>query len=288
MMLLADLLGSYVREWGDVLVASPFSDGAGEPMARRTFNRSSRAGIDTVIQDLRYGIRQLVRQPGSSFAAVLTLGLGIGASAAVFSVIDATMLRPLPYPDPEQLVSLNVEVTWPDGGTAQTNPSMADVRLWQESSDVFSAVAGWASSPGRIVQNSEPERIAVSQFSEDYLAIHGVRPLIGRGFTREDTDFGAPAVGLLGYGYWRSRYAAVWASSARRSRSMTAWSRSSGSCLPPSTPTFRLHVHSRFARNSSTSSQNRLSCVGPMRFRRAFTSSMGVGRSWGATPRKPL
>ena len=62
--------------------------------------------MDALIQDIRYGIRQLFRQRGSSIVAVLTLALGIGVSTAIFSVIDATMLRPLPYPDPEQLVSV--------------------------------------------------------------------------------------------------------------------------------------------------------------------------------------
>jgi predicted permease len=117
------------------------------------------------------------------------------------------MLRPLPYPEPEQLVEINAEVTRPDGRTSETTPSMADVRAWQEASDVVSAVAGWASSPGSIAEGAEPERIRVSLFTEEYLAIHGVSPLIGREFTREDVEFGAPAVALLGYGYWQSRYA---------------------------------------------------------------------------------
>ena len=118
------------------------------------------------------------------------------------------MLRPLPYPDPEQLVSINPEITRPDGSTSRPTASMADMRLWQQSTDVFSAVAGWGSAfGGRIVDGPDPERISVSHFTEDYLSMHGVTPLIGRGFTREDTEFGAPAVALLGYGYWQSRYA---------------------------------------------------------------------------------
>ena len=164
--------------------------------------------MDALLQDIRYGIRQLFRQRGSSVVAVLTLALGIGASTAIFSVVDAAMLRPLPYPNPEQLVTVGVAITQPDGRVSRPTTSMGDMRLWQQADDVFSKVAGWGSAfRGRIVDGPEPERIQVSQFTEDYLSMHGVMPLIGRDFTFEDTQFGAPSVALLGYGYWQSRYA---------------------------------------------------------------------------------
>ena len=85
--------------------------------------------MDALIQDIRYGIRQLIRQRGSSIVAVLTLALGIGGSTAIFSVIDAAMLRPLPYPHPEQLVNVNVEVIRPDGRPGRPTPSLDDMRL---------------------------------------------------------------------------------------------------------------------------------------------------------------
>ena len=164
--------------------------------------------MDALLQDIRYGIRQLLRQRGSSIVAVLTLALGIGASTAIFSVVDAAMLRPLPYPDPEQLVEVEVAVTQRDGRVASPTASMADMRLWEQADDVFSKVAGSGRAfRGRIVDGPEPERIEVSQFTEDYLSMHGVVPLIGRDFTFEDTQFGAPSVALLGYNYWQSRYA---------------------------------------------------------------------------------
>jgi putative ABC transport system permease protein len=164
--------------------------------------------MDTLLQDIRYGIRHLLRQRGLAIVSVLTLALGIGASTAIFSVVDAAMLRPLPYPNPEQLVTVGVAITQPDGRVSRPTTSMADMRRWQQTDDVFSEVAGWGSSfGGRIVDEGEPERIQVSQFTEEYLSIHGVTPLIGRDFTLEDTQFGAPSVALLGYGYWQSRYA---------------------------------------------------------------------------------
>ncbi|HQX80800.1 MAG TPA: ABC transporter permease [Vicinamibacterales bacterium] len=164
--------------------------------------------MDALTQDLRYGFRQLLRQGGSSLIAIVTLALGIGVSTAIFSVIDATMLRPLPFPDPEQLVSLNPEELMPDGKVSRGTPSMADMRLWQKSDDVFQHVATLGSAfRGRIVEGAEPERIQVSHFTEDYLPMHGITPLIGRNFSREETAPGAPLVALLGYGYWQRRYA---------------------------------------------------------------------------------
>lgn len=162
--------------------------------------------MDTLLQDLRYGVRQLLRQRGSSLVAVLTLALGIGVSTAIFSVIDATMLRPLPYPEPEQLVSVGIEEQR-ETGWGRPTASMADMRAWQQANDVVSQVAGWGSAfRGRIADGPEPERIRVAHFTEDYLPMHGVTPPLGRNFTRADTEFGAPPVALLGHGYWQSRF----------------------------------------------------------------------------------
>lgn len=163
--------------------------------------------MDALLQDFRYGIRQLFRQRGSALVAIVTLALGIGASAAIFSVVDAAMLRPLPFLDPEQLVTIGIEEARPDGTTSRPTPAMEDMRFWQAADDVFSMVAGWGSFfGGRIADGAEPERLTVLQFTEDYLAMHGVAPLMGRGFTRDDTDPGAPLIALLGYGYWQSRF----------------------------------------------------------------------------------
>jgi putative ABC transport system permease protein len=163
--------------------------------------------MDALLQDLRCGVRQLARQPGSSAVAVLTLALGIGVSTAIFSVIDATMLRPLPYPHPEQLVTVGVEIAQPDGRTSRPTASMEDMRAWQAATDVFSAVAGWGGAfRGRIAEGPEPERLRVAHYTEDYLAMHGVAPVLGRGFMRADTEPGAPLVALVGHGYWQRRF----------------------------------------------------------------------------------
>jgi predicted permease len=162
--------------------------------------------MDALLQDVRFGLRQLARQRGSSLVAILTLALGIGASTAISSVVDATLLRPLPYPDPEQLFRISVERVEPDGRISRPTPSMEDMRAWQ-AAGVFTHVAGWGRAfRGRIADGPQPERIEVLHLTEDYLSMHGIAPILGRGVMRADTEFGAPLVALLSYGYWQSRF----------------------------------------------------------------------------------
>ena len=163
--------------------------------------------MDTFLQDFRYGVRNLLRQRGSSIVAVVTLALGIGASTAIFSVVDAAMLRPLPYPKPEQLVSVNPEQVLPDGKVSRATASMEDMRFMQKADDIFSQVAAWGSAfRGRVAEGPEPERIQVAHYTEDYLPMHGVTPQAGRTFTLADMQPDAPLVALLGHGYWQSRF----------------------------------------------------------------------------------
>jgi putative ABC transport system permease protein len=151
----------------------------------------------------------LRRQPGFTAVAVLTLALGTGAATAIFSIVDATMLRPLPYPDPEQLVEINPEVVRPDGRVSSPTASWRDMQLWATATDTVSLVAGWGGAfRGRIVDGPQPERIRVLHVTEGYLPMHGVTPIEGRQFTAADMQHGAPAVAMVGYGYWQSRFGA--------------------------------------------------------------------------------
>ena len=157
-------------------------------------------------RDIRYG-SLLWRHRGFSAIAVLTLAVGIGVSTALFSVIDAALLRPLPYPHPEELVTVSVRETT-NGHTGSYGPSMADIRAWRESGRVFAHV-GAGRVTGflpRIVDAGEPERLIVGDASEDFLEVYGVRPILGRGIQIEDTREGAPLVVLLGHAYWKSRF----------------------------------------------------------------------------------
>ena len=139
----------------------------------------------------------------------ITLALGIGATTALFSVIDAALLRPLPYPHPEELVTVDVDVSGKAGESMRLAPSIGDVRTWRDAKSVFSHI-GMGRVSGfvpLIVDAGTPERLTVAEASEDLLETYGIAPILGRGIQIDDTREGAPAVALLGYGYWQSRFA---------------------------------------------------------------------------------
>ncbi len=156
------------------------------------------------LQDLRYGLRLLRKDAPSTLVAVVTLALGIGVSTALFSVIDAALFRTLPYPHPEQLVSLDVEVPRPNR-VSRMAPSMADIRDWRAAGSVFSHVGRGRVEGFRppIVEAGAPERMKVGSASEDLFEVFGIAPVIGRRFTLDDTRDGAPAVALVSSRYWK-------------------------------------------------------------------------------------
>lgn len=162
--------------------------------------------IETIWQDVRYAVRLLARQRGFALVAILTLALGIGASTAIFSVIDAAMLNPLPHPHPEQLVRLGIEFARPDGQLRRMAPSYNDMLKWQPTG-LFSAQAMWRGLyPGPVVEGDQPERVTAGAATPDYLRVFGVAPIAGRAFNADDLAPGAPPVILLSYQFWRSRF----------------------------------------------------------------------------------
>ena len=143
-------------------------------------DRQGLPGVEHLVRDLRFAARLLRRTPGFTATAIATLGVAIGACTAIYSIVYGVVLRPLPYPHPEQLVEITPEETMPDGRVSRATASMEDMRTWQKSDDVFSSVAGYGRVfRGRITVGDQPERIEVFQITEDYLPMHGVAPLIG-------------------------------------------------------------------------------------------------------------
>jgi predicted permease len=164
--------------------------------------------MESILQDARYAVRLLWNRPGFSAVALVTLALGIGTTTALFSVIEAALLRPLPYPYPEELVKVDVDVFGKAGQTMRVPPSINDVRAWRDAKSVFSHI-GMGRVSGfvpLIVDAGTPERLTVAEASEDMLETYGIAPILGRGIQVDDTRKGAPAVALLGYNYWRSRF----------------------------------------------------------------------------------
>jgi putative ABC transport system permease protein len=164
--------------------------------------------METMLQDVKYAFRQLGQHPSFTIVAGLTLALGIGVSTALFSVIDAALLRPLPYSHPEELVTLDVEEASQSGEPERYAPSMADIRAWRTLTTIISH-AGMGRVSGfvpLIVETASPQRVTVAEASEDFLETYGIVPILGRGIHLDDTREGAPVVALLGHAYWQREF----------------------------------------------------------------------------------
>ncbi|HEY6404064.1 MAG TPA: ABC transporter permease, partial [Blastocatellia bacterium] len=167
-------------------------------------DRLSLPAVETAFQDLRYGLRMLRRNPGFTFVAVLTLALGIGANTAIFSVVNAVLLRPLPYRDPDRLVMVGHHGG--SQGTVTIRATPPDFLEWREQAKVFEQIAAYKSSTADITVNGEPERLDAGIISANLFATLGVAPALGRAFTpEEDTADGPPAV-ILSDSLWRRRF----------------------------------------------------------------------------------
>ena len=160
------------------------------------------SAVDHVIRDVRYSARSLLKAPAFTIVAVLTLGLGLGANTAIFSVVYSVLLRPLPYHDPSALLVLN-ETTPKVGLVSVSYPNFVD---WRHESRSFAAMAIVCDRDVDLAGVSQPETIGAQAVSSNYLAMLGVRPLLGRDFMEAEDQPGAPPVALLGHALWQTRF----------------------------------------------------------------------------------
>jgi len=160
--------------------------------------------MQTFLQNLRYAVRTLRTSPGFAAVAILTLALGIGANTAIFSVVNAVLLQPLSYPNPDRLVEL--EQSSPQGNGNVT--SIPKFNVWREQTDVFDSVAAYDfSGPGiNLTGGDRPELIKGIHVSTDYFRVFGVPVALGRTFTPEEDRPGGPAVVVISNGLWRNRF----------------------------------------------------------------------------------
>jgi putative ABC transport system permease protein len=159
---------------------------------------SSGAMLETTMRDVRYAARTLVRRPAFTVVAVIALALGIGATTAIFSVVNGVLLRPLPYSEPDRLVAI-----LHDGRNPVAPANYVD---WKRQNTVFSAV-GAAEYWGGNEMSEVPERVQGLKVTSDILAMTGVRPLLGRVFRPEDDQPSADHPVVLSWGYWQRRFA---------------------------------------------------------------------------------
>jgi len=160
--------------------------------------------IEGIWQDVRYGLRSLAKNPGFTAVAVLALALGIGANSAIFSVVNAILLRPLPYKDPDRLV-----MVWEDrskNGYPRDTPAAGNFHDWREQNQVFEGMAAVANQSFNLTGSGEPERVDGRRVSANLFQLLGVEPLHGRRFLPEEDQPGAGRVVVLSHGLWQRRF----------------------------------------------------------------------------------
>jgi putative ABC transport system permease protein len=163
--------------------------------------------MNTLLQDVRYGLRMLSRNPGFTAVAILTLALGIGANTAIFSVIDAALLRPLPYDRPEQLV--NISTLNLNGNRVVIAP---DFKIWQEQSGVLDSIGAFGlgfngySEGANLTGAGEPVRVKVVPITVGFFHMLGVQPILGRSFGNDEGRRGHDRVALLSASVWRKEF----------------------------------------------------------------------------------
>lgn len=158
--------------------------------------------MNTLFQDLQYGLRMLWKHPGVTAIAVLTLALGIGANTAIFSVVNAVLLNPLPYRQPDRLVSLWENV--PTHGRWRASP--ANFFDWKKQNSVFQDVAAFSQTSMTLTGAGEPEQLVGTRVSSGYFPVVGVEPLLGRAFAAEEHETGKGSVVILGHAFWQRRF----------------------------------------------------------------------------------
>jgi predicted permease len=156
----------------------------------------------TVLQDLRYTLRMLAKSPGFAAVAILTLALGIGANTAIFSIVNGVLLNPLPFPHPQELTVL-YEHTPNDETSSISYPNFLD---WQRTNSTFASMAAYRHEDFNVTASGEPERVRGGMVSAEFFPILGVKPLLGRVFSRDEDRQGAAPVVLLAEGFWQRRF----------------------------------------------------------------------------------
>jgi putative ABC transport system permease protein len=176
-------------------------------LARRLGIGKSREGGNVLLAHLRYGLRTFAKQPFFLAAAVLTLAVGIGATTALFSVVDAVLLKPLPYGEPEKLVSV---FETRDRGVTLDGPGPANVLDWRRTTETLSGIAAWWVESTTFLDDGvgPTEEVPSAYVTVDFFSVLAVPPLLGRTFTASEVALDEP-LAVLSYELWQRRYAAL-------------------------------------------------------------------------------
>lgn len=161
--------------------------------------------MQTLWQDLRYGVRMLAKNPGFTVVAILTLALGIGANTAMFSYLNAWLIKPLPYPQSDRLMVFESHDK-KKGWTGEFITSSASFLDFQKQNTSFEQTVGWTTWNFNLTGDGAPELVEGGRVNWNYFDALGAKPLLGRTFTQDEDGPGAPHVAILSQGLWQSRY----------------------------------------------------------------------------------
>ena len=242
---LSEEIQSHIEEKTDELVARGLSRADAEREARRAFGNITSikevAGdvwrfethIENVASDVRHALRGLIQKPSFTLAVILTLALGIGANAVVFALVNALVLRPLPYPEADRLVSVTERNDEGRDSRALTDLVYVD---WLGSTQSLVSSAAYEETQAVLRTSEGTRRITGLRATPSYFGILGVRPMLGRTFDESEALPGGRRVVVLSEPFWRERFAATLRCSAERWSSTTSRGSSSASCRDGSRP----------------------------------------------------
>src|SRR5215831_4743420 len=210
-------LESYIQFETEANIARGMSpadarDAARRKLGNRTLIReeiylmNSTGILDSFARDLRYAIRGLRRNVSFTAIAVITLALGIGANSAIFSVVNAVLIKPLPYPDPDALVG--VWHSYVRQGVKDNNVNMSGPMYfgYREQIRTFEKFGVWSSGAASVTGGGDPQQVRTLSVTDEILPALGVPPAVGRWFSRADDTTGTPETVILTYGYWQRRF----------------------------------------------------------------------------------
>src|SRR4051794_37704004 len=161
--------------------------------------------MNTLLHDIRYGVRMLLKHKGFTAVAVIALALGIGANTAIFSLVNGVLLHPLPFPDAERIIY--IEGKNPAAGVTESNISFLDFTDWSQQTDLFASTAAyWTGTVNFGADGAEPERVPRAGVTNGFFAVLGVQPVLGRTFVPEDDTGWPQSVAIISHGLWKRRF----------------------------------------------------------------------------------
>src|SRR5690348_14588256 len=160
--------------------------------------------MESIFTDIRFGLRILLKQPGFTLVAVITLALGIGANTAIFSLVNSILLRPLPFREPDRVVRL-LQAS-PKLGLATWGVSQADFAAYRDQNRSFESVALYNSGAVNLTGDGEPERLPMTSVTAGFFKVFGVSPLLGRTFVDGEDVQGRNAICVISHAFWQRRF----------------------------------------------------------------------------------